>query len=51
MYKSSFSSLSVRLLGAIGVWHGTMIMITNIHLSVVKGYIQSTTLYMGITMA
>ena len=52
MYKSSFSPLSVRLLGARGVWHGTMVTVIGVHLIVARRRTFGVpTLYMGITMA
>jgi len=52
MYKSSFSPLFVMILGARRVLHGMTVMVTGIHLRVVKRSMFGVpTMYMGITMA
>jgi len=52
MYKPSFTPWSIRLLGARGVWHGMMVTVIGVHLTVArKRTFGVPTLYMGITMA
>jgi hypothetical protein len=52
MYKSSFSPLFVMILGVRGVLHGMTVMVTGIHLRVVKRSMFGVpAIYMGITMA